>query len=51
MRRYFNKETKKERKKGRWEFEIRLELIGGKDLADPQVDNPIDEQGIFEDIF
>ena len=51
MRRYFNKETKKERKKGRWEFEIRLELIGGTEREDPQVENPIDEQGNLEDIF
>ena len=51
MRRYFNEATKKQRKMGRWEFEVWLELIGGKDLADPQVDNSIEEQGDFEDLF
>ena len=51
MRKDFNKETRHERKNGRLEFEIRLELIGGKEHGDHEVDNRIDEQSDFEDTF
>lgn len=50
MRRCFNQEAKKERKKGCSEFEIHLELIGGTERGDHEVDNKIDEQNDFEDI-
>ena len=51
MRRCFNQETKKERKKGCQEFEIWLKLVGGTAHGDHQVDNQIDEQSEFEDMF
>ena len=62
MRDEFNTETKERRKKGFWKFKIWLTLKGGIDLGDHnakgginlgdhQVDNPIDKQGEFENVF
>ena len=51
MRKCFNHEAKDELKKGHYDFEISLELIGGTEQGDNQIDNEIDELSEVEEVF
>lgn len=51
MRKCFNHEAKDELKNGHYDFEISLELIGGTEQGDNQINNEIDELSEVEEIF